>query len=100
MRSSLVMDLGPSVDRRRDSLQPRLELEREEAGIVPRLGEVAAVEPQSFLRRRLPHVAQFAFPWAGILGGAGTEAPHLADLVRDLGRDQRAGPLIHRAVAR
>ena len=50
------------------------------AGLV----QVAAVEPQRFLLRRLPNVAQLAFPRAGVLGGVGAEAPALADFVGDV----------------
>jgi hypothetical protein len=51
-----------------NALQPRLELERQELRIVPRLVQVAAVEPQPGLLRWLPHVAQLALPRARVLG--------------------------------
>ena len=97
--SRFVVHRRPAIDRRRQPLEARLELQRQEDRVEPRLHQVAAVEPQVLLGRRLPHVAQLAFPGAGILGGAGTQAPALADLVRDLGRDQLGGPLVHRTIA-
>ncbi|MNX53265.1 hypothetical protein D3C86_839570 [compost metagenome] len=60
--------------------------------------QVAAVEPQRFLLRGLPHVALFAFPGTRVLGGGGTQPPALADLVRDLRADQVGCPAVHRAV--
>jgi hypothetical protein len=41
----LVMDLLQSVDRRRDALEARLQLQRQELGIMARLVQIAAVEP-------------------------------------------------------
>jgi hypothetical protein len=43
--SRLVMDLLQSVDRRRDSLEAGLQLQRQELRIMARLVQVAAVEP-------------------------------------------------------
>ena len=44
-RSGLVMDLLQSIDRRRDPLEARLQLQRQELRIMARLVQVAAVEP-------------------------------------------------------
>ena len=45
--SRLVVDLLQPVDRRRDTLEARLQLQRQELRIVARLVQVAAVEPQA-----------------------------------------------------
>src|SRR5690349_19790533 len=76
-----MMNLRQGMNRRRNALQPGLELQREVAGIVPRLGQVAAMEPQPGLLRGLPHAAQFALPRAGVVGRVAAEAPHLAHAV-------------------
>ncbi|MCY1220757.1 hypothetical protein D9M72_327850 [compost metagenome] len=67
---------------------------------MARLVQVAAVEPQLGHLRRLPHVAQLALPRTRVLRRVGAQAPALADLVGDLGRDQVGQPAVHRAVAR
>src|ERR1700690_821200 len=64
-----------AVDRRGDALQARFQLQRQELGIVARLVQVATVEPQRLLMRRLPHVAQLALPGSRILAGIRAEAP-------------------------
>src|SRR4051812_4944825 len=63
------------VDWRPDTLHPRLDLQRHVFRVKTRQRQVAAVEPQCFLRRRLPHVAQFALPGAGVALDTGAEAP-------------------------
>ena len=57
------------------------------------------MEPQALLLRRLPHVAQLALPWPGILGRVGPKSPTLADFVSHLLADQLRRPAIHRSVA-
>src|SRR5215813_13633903 len=61
--------------------------------------QIAAVEPEAFLLRRLPHVALFAFPWAGVLGRVGAEPPDLSDLVGHFPADKVSDKAVHRAVA-
>ena len=46
------------------------------------------------------HVAQLAFPRAGVFGGAGAEPPALADLVRHLLADQLGRPSAHSSTSR
>src|SRR3954451_7897401 len=53
--SGEVVHLLESVHRRRDPLVAGLELQREVEGVVPRLVQVAAVEPQRLLLGGLPH---------------------------------------------
>ena len=74
-RSVAMMDLRQTVDRRRDAFHARLELQRQELRVVPRLVQVAAVEPQRLLLRRLPHVALLAFPRAGVLASCRSRGP-------------------------
>ena len=62
-----MVDFLQPVHRRGDALHPRLELQRQVQRVVPGLVQVAAVEPQRFLLRRLPHVALLALPRAGSL---------------------------------
>src|SRR5579871_5388535 len=57
-----VVHLGALVDGCRDALHARFELQGQVVRVVARQGEVAAVEPQALLSRRLPHVAQLALP--------------------------------------
>src|SRR4051812_36980661 len=95
--SALVVDLLQPVYRRVDPDLPRLELQREVQGVVARLVQVAAVEPQRLLLGRLPHVALLALPRPGVLLRVRAEPPALADPVRHLLRDQLAGPAVHRA---
>src|SRR5271168_4718842 len=66
---------------------------------MARLVQIAAVEPEAFLLRRLPHVALFAFPWAGVHGSIRAEPPDLADLVGHFPADEIGDKAIHRAVA-
>ncbi|MPL79701.1 hypothetical protein SDC9_25585 [bioreactor metagenome] len=97
--SGQVMHLLQAVDGRLEPLHPGLQLQREVERVMPRLVQVAAVEPQVLLLGRLPHVALFALPGTGILGGVGAEAPDLTHLVRHLLADEVGGPAVHRAVA-
>ena len=46
-----------AVDRCRDAFHPDLQLQRPKLRVVPRLVQVAAMEPQGFLLGGLPHVA-------------------------------------------
>src|SRR6478735_2474310 len=98
--SRQVVGLREGVDGRVDALHPGLELHREVAGVVPRLVQVAPVEPQVVLSRGLPHVAQLALPGARVLRRVGAEPPALADRVGDVLADEPGGPAVHRAVAR
>src|SRR5258706_413040 len=61
--------------------------------------QVAAVEPQVRHLGRLPHIAQFALPGAGVFGSIGTQAPDFADFVGDFGRNEIGQPAVHRTVA-
>ena len=88
-----------AVDRGLEALEARLQLQREELRVVPRLVEVAAVHPQVRHLRRLPHVALLALPRTGVLGGVGAEAPALAEPVGGLGVDEVGDPAVHRVVA-
>src|SRR5690606_28223261 len=72
-RSAEVVHLLQPVDRGREALVTRLELQRQVERVVPRLVQVAAVEPQAVLLRGLPHVALLALPGAGVLGGVGAQ---------------------------
>ncbi|MER9314958.1 transposase, partial [Mesorhizobium sp. M0659] len=85
--------------RRRNPFHPRLDLQRHIFRVKPRQRQIAAVEPQRVLRRRLPHVAQLALPRTGIALDAGAEAPAWPDLVGDLARDDGRHGLVHRLVA-
>ena len=87
------------VHRRRDAFVAGLQLQRQKLRVVPRLVQVAAVEPQVGLLGGLPHVAQLSFPGAGVLGGARPQAPALAHLVGHGLRHDPGHPLVHRAVA-
>src|SRR3954468_910277 len=86
--SGQVMNLLQAVDRRRDALVTCLELKGQVEGVVARLVQVPAVEPQRVLLGRLPHVALFALPGSGVFRGVRTEAPDLADLIGDPLADQ------------
>ena len=66
---------------------------------MPRLVEVAAVEPQRILFGRLPHVALLALPGTWVLGGVRAQAPALSNLVSHLLRNQSSRPTVHGAVA-
>ena len=57
------------------------------------------MEPQAFLLGRLPHVAQLAFPGAGVLWRVRAEAPAFAHLVGDVLADQLCRPAVHGTVA-
>src|SRR6266702_120744 len=97
--SGLVVDGLQAIDRRRDALVACLQLQGKELRVMARLMQIAAVEPQAFLLRRLPHVALFAFPWAGVLGRVRAEPPDLADLVGRVPADEVGHKAVHRAVA-
>src|ERR1700749_2546497 len=84
----LVMDGLQAIDRRRNSFVACFQLQREELRIMARLMQIAAVEPQAVLLGRLPHVALFALPWAGVLGRVRAEPPNLADLVGRVPADE------------
>src|SRR6266511_3110623 len=43
--------------------------------------QVPAMEPERRLLGRLPHVAHFAFPGAGVFAGVGSQPPALAHFV-------------------
>src|SRR5580692_6457445 len=66
---------------------------------MARLMQIAAMEPQAFLLRRLPHVALLDFPRAGVLGGVRAESPDLADLVGHFPADEVSNKAVHRTVA-
>src|SRR6266702_3293433 len=97
--SGLVVDGLQAIDRRRDALVACFQLQGKELRVMARLMQIAAVEPQAFLLRRLPHVALFAFPWAGVLGRVRAEPPDLADLVGRVPADEVGHKAVHRAVA-
>src|ERR1700726_3310130 len=94
-----MMRLGHAIDRRRNALMARLQLQREIFRIMARLTQIAAMEPQGVLTRRLPHIAELALPGPRVLLGVRAEAPAFADLVGHLLRDELRRPAIHRAVA-
>src|SRR5229473_1148836 len=94
--SGLVMDGLKAMDRRWNALVARLQLQGKELRIMARLMQIAAVEPQAFLLRRLPHVALFTFPWAGVLCRIRAETPDLADLVGHFLTDEISDPAVHR----
>ena len=60
---------GKDVNDFRQAFHARLQLQRQVLRIVARLVQVAAVEPQRRLLRRLPHVALLAFPGSGVFRG-------------------------------
>src|SRR4051794_12959548 len=93
--SAEVMHLRQAVDGRVDPDRARLELQGEVEGVVPRLMQVAAVEPQGLLLRRLPHVALLALPGTRVLPSTRPMPPDLPDFVRDLLGDQIGGPAVH-----
>src|ERR1700710_941282 len=99
MASLPMMARRQRVDRGRKPFHSRLQLKRQILRVMARLMQVAALEPETRLLRRLPHIAQLALPGTWILGGVGAEAPALADPIRDLWADQLGGPAVHRAVA-
>ncbi|MCO5546654.1 hypothetical protein L7F22_000088 [Adiantum nelumboides] len=94
-----VVALLQRVDRGVDARLARLELQRQVERVEPGLVQVAAVEPQVLLLGGLPHVALLALPGTGVLGRVRAEAPHLADLVRDVLADDVGGEAVHRPVA-
>ena len=51
-----VVPVSPPEDLVRHRPVPRAELESEEAGVVPRLSQIAAVEPEPIDGGRLPHI--------------------------------------------
>src|SRR6266403_4023768 len=57
------------------------------------------MEPQRYLVRRFPHIAQLALPRPGVLARIRAETPALADLVGHLLADELRGPAVHRTVA-
>ena len=87
------------VHRRRDAFHARLELQRKGQRVVARLHEIAAVEPQTRLPRRLPHVAQLPLPGARVVLRVRAQTPALADALGHLGRNQLCRPVVHRPVA-
>src|SRR6476620_536630 len=88
-----------SIYGRWNAFHPGLELQRQVQRVVTRLVQVPTVKPQRLLLRRLPHVALLALPWTWVLGGFGTETPHLADLVGNLLGDKVGRPAVHRTVS-
>src|ERR1700710_2028530 len=96
---SRVMHFLKPVHRRRNAHLPRLQLQRQELRVMARLVQVAAVEPQGLLLRRLPHVALFALPGAGVLGGGGAEAPALADRVGHRAAAEVLDEAVHGGIA-
>src|SRR4051812_35363519 len=96
--SPQVVHLLQPVHRRRDPLVASLQLQREVQRVVPRLVQVAAVEPQRLLPGGLPHVALLALPRAGVLDGVRAQSPDLADGVGDVLADEVGGPAVHRAL--
>src|SRR4051812_24367433 len=93
-----MMDFLQAVYRCWNFLHPRLQLQREIERIVPRLVQIAAVEPQRLLLGRLPHIALLALPRPWILGGVRAETPDLSALVGNLLRDEVGRPAVHRAI--
>ena len=87
-----VMSGGQAIDRCGESLPTRLHLDPhvERVGAGP--GQVPAVNPQTGLLGRLPHVAQLAFPGSRVTIGIGTQSPNLAHLVGSLLGNQRVRP--------
>ena len=82
-RLAELVDGGYAVDGGGDVFEAGFELEGKVSGVVAGFGEVAAVEPEVGLVGGLPHVAEFAFPGAGVVLGIGAEAPDFADAVGD-----------------
>ena len=76
-----MVDLAEAVDADGKPFLARLELQGQVQRIMAGLVQIAAVEPQRRLLRRLLHVAQFTFPGTGVLRGRGAQAPALADPV-------------------
>ena len=71
------MDGLQAIDRRRNALLARPQLQRKELRVVTRLVQIAAMEPEPFLLRRLPHVALFAPPHGLQCCGCGGQSwPH------------------------
>src|ERR1700755_133241 len=87
-RSAQVVHLLQAVHRSSDALVAGRQLQGQIQRVMPRLVQVAAVEPQILLLGRLPHVALLALPRAGVFGGVAAKTPHLADLVGDVLPDQ------------
>src|SRR3954464_9449228 len=94
-----MMYLAHPINRRGYSFHARLELQRQKLRVKARLGQVAAMKPQTALRCRLPHIAQFAFPGTWILGSARSQSPTLTHFVGHFLRDQAGGPTVHRTIA-
>src|SRR6476646_534730 len=59
-----VEPLLQAIDRRREPVHARLGLQRQELRVVAILVQIAALKPERFLLRRLPHVALLALPRA------------------------------------
>lgn len=78
-----MMDGGYAVYGGGNVLETGFELKGEVPGVVSRFGKVAAVKPEVGLVGGLPHVAELAFPGAGVVLGIGAEAPDFADSVGD-----------------
>eukprot|EP00966_Prymnesium_polylepis_P126321 2921498-Prymnesium_polylepis.1 len=89
-----------SVNGRFEAIVTRRELQRHQARIVARLGEIAAHEPEATHRRGLPHVPELAEERTGVLGGARAVPPHAPDGRGDALRDDVPHKVVHRAVAR
>src|SRR3954470_4386075 len=92
------MDRLQAIDRRRDALVARLQLQGEELRVMARLVQIAAVDPQALLLRRLPHIPLFAFPWAGVLGRIGAEPPNFTNFVGHLSTNEIGHKAVHRTV--
>src|SRR5690625_1482609 len=60
--------------------------------------QIAALEPQSFVLRGLPHIALLALPRAGILGRFGAKPPAFTHQVSCFLTDEISYPPIHRTV--
>src|SRR5690349_10735064 len=93
--SAGMVTLGKAVHGCIDPFEARLQLQRQIQRIMPRLMQVAAVEPEVFLLGWLPHVPQFALVGARIIRGSGTQAPATTDLVSDFLGNQLRRPTIH-----
>src|SRR6476469_6673386 len=67
-RSGQVVYILQAIHRGWNVFHSRFNLQGKKLRVVARLMQVAPMEPQRFLLRRLPHVALFAFPRSGVFG--------------------------------